>query len=285
MWHISLDVSNGKSPDTKFWREIEQHTKAFEQQFSRFLPNSEVNSWKEVVEPGQAKVSEELATLLDFAQKLKQFTKGGFNPAVGQLLETAGYNATYTFTPQDTKTWQAPDWSIEGRILNFSSSLVFDLGGYGKGYWIDKLSTFLLEHDYQHHLIDGGGDMFGTTKQNGDGWRVGIEFPGESEKILDVVVLINQALAVSDTYKRRWGDWHHILDPRTKQATNTLKSCAVIAETAIVADALTTCLMVSPRDLWPVFHDNFAFAALMIDPNNHPIFSGHWRGEILTSYS
>jgi thiamine biosynthesis lipoprotein len=245
-WHISVfgEVSDD------FWREVEQDSFQFEQQFSRFIAESEVNRWSKVSGAGEAEVSDTLAELLLFAQKLKTLTHGAFDPAVGGLLEAAGYDPTYSFSAKSPEAWRKPEWSISGNTLHFSGPLVIDIGGYGKGYWIDQLSAKLAKAGYLFHLVDGGGDMFATTKPDGAGWRVAIEVPGKPDEALEVITLNSQALAVSDTQKRAWGEWHHVVDPRQAKPANNVSSAAVVASSAQVADALTTCLMVGERAIW-----------------------------------
>ncbi len=264
-WYIEV-IGTPVSQD--FWEEIERETQRFEEQFSRFIPESEVNSWKQCTQPQTSTVSPVLAELLEFAQTCKSLTNGAFDPAVGTLLEQAGYDATYTFQNQpNVENWQPPYWHISHRQLSVREPLVFDIGGFGKGYWIDQLSHRLQAAGYPFHLIDGGGDMFATTKLQGQAWKIVVPVPGNRERALDVVALKNQGLAISDTLQRRWGhtnnEWHHIVDPLQAQPQNNWISAAVLSDSAMVADALTTCLMVSPPTQWGILQQAFEHEYLL----------------------
>jgi thiamine biosynthesis lipoprotein len=243
IWNITVD---GDAVSNQVEQQIYTETEAFNQQFSRFVESSQANSFRNKT-AGTYTVSAVFAELLQFAQKLKQETKGAFDPAVGSLLEAAGYDAEYCFRPNQKKVaaWQAPQWNITGNRVTIDGNIVFDFGGFGKGYWIDQISKVLLKHDYKHFLVDGGGDMFGTSKQSGKAWKVAVEKPGEPTMAISIVHLQNQAIAISDVFRRRWKGWHHTLDLQQKQPTKTFVGCAVVASTAMVADALTTTLAVT----------------------------------------
>lgn len=120
--------------------------------------------------------------------------------------------------------------------------------------------------------------MFGTTKPDGSGWRTALEFPGKPDEALDVLTLKNQALAVSDTLKRRWGDWNHVVDPNTQSAATTLTSAAVVAPRAFVADAITTCLMVTDQATWPGIMKQYDAEWFVTTPEGIH-WSHNWPGE------
>lgn len=282
MWHITLDHAADQVVPESLWTALQASSHQFERQYSRFIPTSEVNRWRQIDQPQTVVVSPALAELLEFSQTLKHRTQGGFDPAVGGLLEAAGYDDQYSLKPKHPLAWQAPNWELQPpNILKVSGPLVIDIGGFGKGYWIDQLSQQLIEAGFPHHLVDGGGDMFATTKTDGTGWRVAIEFPGKPDEALDIVTLQNQALAVSDTLKRNWGEWNHVVDPRSRQPSHQWISAAVIAPSAMVADALTTALMVSPTDLWAGLTDKYQASYLLLTPSKIPRVHQAWPGQLL----
>lgn len=280
VWYVS---AFGDIPNT-LWDKIEQKTAQFEAQYSRFILTSEVNAWRDISEPATATVSQPLATMLEFAQNLKLLTDGRFDPAVGGLLEEIGYDSQYSFRPREPQKWHSPEWSIQGDQLSVSEKLVIDIGGFGKGFWIDQLSSVLTEAGFPYHLVDGGGDMFATSKPNGEGWRVAIEHPGQPDTARDVVTLHNQGLAVSDTLKRQWGSdglvWNHVLDPLQRNNPQHALAVAVTAPNAMIADALTTAIMVSPAIEWKTLANTFQSPYSVITKNKQVENHQKWSGEI-----
>lgn len=287
VWYIS---TFGEVP-SELWQKLEQESARFEAQYSRFIMTSEANAWREIAEPVTTTITEPLAQMLQFAQDLKQLTHGRFDPAVGGLLEEIGYDSQYSFRPSEPEKWHSPEWSIQGDQLSISEKLVIDIGGFGKGFWIDQLSKMLTDAGFPHHLVDGGGDMYATTKPDGSGWRVAIEQPGMPDTARDVVTLQNQALAVSDTLKRQWGTsgtdtqneqaWHHVLNPITRTNSQQLIGAAVIAPQAMIADALTTAIMVSPAEEWGSISDTYQAQFSVITPQKMVYTHPDWPGEMI----
>src|SRR3989338_3947241 len=78
---------------------ILDYLRVFNERFSRFLNDSEANAFRNA-EAGRYEISEEFAVLLARAGELRHLTKGLYDPAVGGLLEQAGYDATYRMTPR-----------------------------------------------------------------------------------------------------------------------------------------------------------------------------------------
>ena len=104
---------------------------SFENRFSRFLPKSEVNQFRESP-AGTYMVSKEFALLLTQADRLRVLTGGIYDPAVGGLLEHAGYDPTYRMqSDQEVERYQLPKWQLSGTELTLGGPVVFDLGGIG----------------------------------------------------------------------------------------------------------------------------------------------------------
>ncbi len=259
--------------------EIRAATDAYEQRFSRFILTSEVNAFRQAP-AGTYRVSPELAHFLQAAQKLKNLSQGRFDPAVGGLLELAGYDPAYSFQPDSRlHDFSLADWKIIGRQLTLSDPVVFDTGGIGKGYWIDQLSQLLEVNDYQWYLVDGGGDMYGTTKANGQPWQIALEWPGQPDTALGQVELDHQGLAVSDTFKRRWQNWHHFVDIEAKQSTTAVTWCAALAETAFVADQMTSLLALCPTDQYAPAALQLQAEYAVLQESHQLLVSPSWSGK------
>lgn len=180
-------------------------TDIFDHRFSRFKPDTEATAFRHA-DSGTYPISPEFTQLLARSDVLRQLTDGAFDPAVGGLLEAAGYDPQYQLKPDANSlaTWKLPNWSVNTKdhTLTIDGPVVFDIGGTGKGYWIDVLSQYLLEKGFTYHLVEGGGDMKATTKANGDGYTIALEWPGRPDMAIGVVTLKNQGLAASDVFKR-----------------------------------------------------------------------------------
>lgn len=278
-WHISVDHT---TEPKDLWCLIDDCVKDFENRFSRFKPDTLVNKFK-TAEPGAYRVDPEFAFLLSFAQKIKKHSGGRFDPAVSELLSLKGYDPSYSFKADNNKIegWQTPAWSIKDDLLKIDGPISFDIGGFGKGYLIDKIAQLIKKNGYQYFLVDGGGDMFGSSKSDNEGWKIAIENPEDNSISIGVIALNNMGLAVSDIFKRRWHGSHHIVDPITKSSSDSILSCAIISKTAINSDALTTAFMLSPRSSWKKLATEFDCHYMIIEQDHKITVDVGWPGSFL----
>lgn len=274
-WQVLIDEP---AISESVWSSIVQLTSDFEQRFSRFLLNSEVVQWRNA-KKGTYALSPELARLLTVAQHWRKLTGGLFDPAVGGLLEQSGYDASYRFEPiADVQHWRIPEWRVQNNSLLIDGPVVFDLGGFAKGTLIDRIGEFLNNAGFQHFLVDGGGDLRATSKQDGNPWNTAVEWPGKPGEALCALALRDMALAVSDIFQRRWGVWHHLIDPLRRAPANRVLGCAVLAQTAELADVLTTCLALLPSENRQKFaREHGAEFVLMTEDAQLELSSG-WPG-------
>lgn len=257
---------------------IISYARDFESRFSRFLPGSEVNAYREAVS-GDYPVSPEFARLLARAAELRTLTGGVYDPAVGGVLEGAGYGGQSGLALVDYGD-ELPNWSISGEMVTLSGPIAFDLGGIGKGYCIDRIVDIVRAAGYDHFIVDGGGDMYGTTKADGRPWRVAIEYPGKPDMAAGVVELSNQGLAVSDTFRRRFGKWHHLMDPNAKKGVETTVGAAAVAPDAWSADCMTSGLFFAPPERYREVASALRASYLVFYADGRAVASEHWPGEL-----
>jgi len=223
---------------------------SFEGRFSRFRPESEVNQFREA-SAGTYAISDEFVSLLASADRLRTLTGGIYDPAVGGLLEHAGYDKEYRMEPDAEATCYAlPRWSLapSEKTITIDGPVVFDFGGIGKGYCIDLVAELLKQQGYAYFLVEGGGDMYGTTKRDGSAYRIALEWPGKPDTAFGIVELQYQGVAVSDSFKRRWKNWHHIIDPHVRKPITAIIGCAALAPNAFSADQMTSGLFLSGKE-------------------------------------
>lgn len=265
----------------------ENHQKAiveavavFEDRFSRFRLESEVNQFRTRV-AGAYTVSEEFALLLRRAEQLRTLTQGRYDPAIGGILEHAGYDRHYRMEPDtDLEKYVLPVWNLSESEITIDGPIAFDFGGIGKGYCIDLVARLLKEQGYQYFLVEGGGDIYGTVKQDGSGFRIALEWPGKQDTAFGVVELKYQAVAVSDSFKRRWGAWHHIIDPQTKKPIEDVIGCAAVARSAFDADSMTSGLFLAPVDHYQDLATKLQTEYVVFEQNGRARVSAHWSGEL-----
>lgn len=276
-WTIQVD-NEDLSPSTQ--KEVREYIADFEQRFSRFLPNSEVNAFRDA-KAGKYAVSTEFAKLLSRADQLRKLTDGVYDPAAGALLERAGYNASYTLEPtSDIQEFTLPRWSLQEGTLSLDGPTSFDLGGIGKGYCIDQVANVLKKLSIKYFLINAGGDIFGTTKADGSPWHLAIQYPGKPDLAAGTVNLSNQALAVSDSFRRRWGNWHHLVNPKQKQAVVEIIGAVALSQTAWDADCITSVLFLGPPNSYQLGANQLNAEYLVFKADGEALVSLGWKDEL-----
>jgi len=276
-WSITID---GKALEDSTKKNILEYVQSFENRFSRFLLDSENNSFREA-EPGEYAVSEEFSKLLSVADQLRALTNGVYDPVAGMLLEGAGYGV------QNDKALHKkidevilPTWSLKERTLTLDGPAIFDFGGFGKGYCIDQLSNMLKDSGYEHFIVDGGGDMFGTTKKDGTPWKIAIEYPGKKDMALGTVALENKGVAVSDSFRRRWGKWHHLINPKEKEVVTDIIGGVAVADSSLSADCMTSVLFFSTSANHAPASEMYNAQYLLVQDDGFTRVSPSWKGKL-----
>lgn len=227
-----------------------------EQACSRFDATSEVRRLASRVNEA-IPVSDILFGTASFALALAEETGGAFDPTVGQRMERRGFDRNYRTGEQVTSVATADsapsyrDVHIDEheRTLTLDRPLVLDLGAVAKGFAIDMAAQELAS--LENFAIDAGGDLYLSGHNEHEApWRVGIRHPRDAKTTIAELEVSNVAVCTSGDYLRRNPDGeHHIMDPRTGDATGSVISATVTAPLAIVADGLATAAFVlGPQD-------------------------------------
>src|SRR5260370_40446234 len=103
-----------------------------------------------------------------------------------------------------------------------------DLGGVAKGWMADRLCEMLGPNA----VANIGGDLRAVgSGPRRDGWPVGVAGA--------TLMLRDQGAATSSVRRRRWGEVHHLIDPRTGlPARSGLEEVSVVASTGLEAEVI-----------------------------------------------
>ena len=248
-WYVELfdDITTEKADETH--RLVSFFLANFEQTYSRFIPNStlsKLNAERQLTTSDAVTIK-----LLQLGQQYYDDTNGVFNILLGEHLIARGYDSTYSFTPTTPPT-EIPSPITDLIITDTSITLKkgqLDLGGYGKGFLIDQLTSYLITLNLKHFLINGGGDMYGTS-DHGQPIVIYLEHPTEPGTYIGTTILFNQGFAASSTHKRRWNvdgkTYSHIVDTTHNQENTPDNAGTYIkAKNATTADVWATTLLIA----------------------------------------
>lgn len=125
-----------------------------------------------------------------------------------------------------------------------SKDYSFDLGGYAKGYAIERIKKMLLDVKVKHALVNFGDSSIAAIGHHpfGDYWSVSIENPYKKGDILKEVKLRDEDLSTSGNTTSHQ---KHIINPITKEFNEHKKVVCVKSKNSIDAEVLTTTLMLA----------------------------------------
>jgi len=220
----------------------------FDKDYSRFREDSLVTKMSK--QAGMYLLPDDAKPLFDLYKELYEMSKGSVTPLIGQTLADAGYDAAYSL--QSKPLVRPPAWddvlSYDFPNLTFSKPALLDVGALGKGYLVDIIGELLETQGRGAYCIDAGGDM--RHRQGSQTLQVGLEHPTQAELAIGVASIANESICGSAGNRRTWGDYHHIIDPATLQSPRHIAAVWVIADSTLLADALTTALFfMSPQAL------------------------------------
>ncbi len=221
--------------------ELSSIVEDFDVTFSRFRQDSLVG--KMAKQAGEYTFPQIAKPLFDFYEQLYALSEGAFSPLVGDALEDLGYDAEYSFKPEEIKRRPVEYDKVikrQGVTITVSEPVVFDVGAAGKGYLVDSIGVWLEANGVSSYIIDASGDILhkGMPPE-----VVGLENPFKEGSVIGEVTLDNQALCGSSISRRAWGNGlHHIINPKTGLPTESIAATWVLAETTMLADGLATAL-------------------------------------------
>lgn len=245
-WVIDCYEVVGKTSKDQILSLIKKRIEEFDKTYSRFRKDSLI--WKISQKAGIYEFPPDAKELFALYEKLYKITEGAFTLLIGNTLDEAGYGMDYSLIPR--KLQKVPNsssiYSFDYPRLTVKKPYILDFGGLGKGYLIDIIADLLFENEINSFCINAGGDILykGLEKT----LRVGLENPKDFKQVIGVSEIRNQSICASSGSKRKWNKFHHIIDPHSLSSPDKILSTWVIAEDALTADAVATCLFLTSKE-------------------------------------
>ena len=251
---------------------------------------SELSSLNTAIAQGKRQaVSPELATMLRDAAQLSAQSGGLFNTTIGGLIQTWGFQADdfkavlpnekfvaslVKAKPQmsdlkfsNSNPSQPPlvrggaDGSLpdKGRVWVSSRNpaVKLDLGGYAKGYALDRAAAILKQQGINDALINIGGNVLALGSHGKRPWRVGIQHPRKPGALATLELRDGEAVGTSGDYQRYFEldgkRYCHLIDPRNGQPVQSVQAVTIITHgerAGLLSDASSKPLFISGVAGW-----------------------------------
>lgn len=248
---------------------IQQEFQRLHNSLHAWQPNSDLAKLNDAFALGKSiKVSPELAHLIIEATLISERSHGLFNPAIGHLIQTWGFQRDEFVSVKpnidELKRWvsanpQMHDIRIEGNVaVSRNPAVRLDFGGYAKGYALDIAARYLRQQKVQGALINIGGNIIAIGQHGDRPWRVGIQHPRQPGPIATLDLPDGWAIGTSGDYQRYFEAegqrYCHIIDPRTGWPARDVQAVTVLIpkgeNAGTMSDAVSKPLFISGVAGW-----------------------------------
>jgi FAD:protein FMN transferase len=148
--------------------------------------------------------------------------------------------------------WQDIEFS-ERRVALARSGMGVTLNGIAQGYVTDRIIGILRDNGFDRVLSDLGRSEICVIGRHPDerAWKVSLVDPRQPEKSALVMDVVQGSLCTSGGYGTKFeatGKYHHLFDTTTGASSGHYIATSIFAPSAMVADALSTALYVTPPE-------------------------------------
>ncbi len=195
-----------------------------------------------------------LLTVLKAARDLSVLTDGAFDVTVQPLWRTYEQTEKEGGLPNDARIdharalvgWQ--HLAFDGkRVQLLHPGMAITLNGIAQGFATDLALARVRERGIRHALLDTGEYGAIGSRDHSRPWMLAVQDPRKREPMPQAFRMDGRCVATSGDYEMHFSaDYtqHHIFDPHTGKSPPELASVTVLAPTGIIADGLSTALMV-----------------------------------------
>ena len=196
----------------------------------------------------------ELVSVLETAGRIAELTDGAFDATVQPLWRL--YADHFTGSGADPAGPSPREIERVGRLVDHAAvdaapgavrftrpGMAVTLNGIAQGFIADRIAVLMQDHGAGSVLLDVGEVVAAGPPPDGGEWRVRAGSAGP------VLGLAGGAVATSSPAAFTFdavGRFSHLLDPSTLRPSIRATEVSVIADSAAIADALSTALAVRP---------------------------------------
>jgi len=191
--------------------------------------------------------SHEFLELLSLVQDLHQRTDGLFDPTVQplyQLHRAHGGQPPKHLVDRVTAITGFEKVSLKSSRISYGDhGMAMTMNGIAQGYITDKIAAHLKRAGFNNLLLNLGEVRAEGRRHRHQPWRVAIGEPQNAARYIFETDLENRAVATSAA-----SGLTYFIDPRAGRAATQYASLSVLANSAALADGLSTALSLTT---WP----------------------------------
>ncbi|GEP51401.1 FAD:protein FMN transferase [Flavobacterium noncentrifugens] len=229
---------------------------------SDWIPETQVSQINRNAGIAPVKVDLELLELTQRAIHFSELTDGAFDISFAAADKIWKFDGSMTTLPTEEAIRESvKKIGYKNIIIDVQNSTIFlklpgmkiGFGSIGKGYAADKTKALLMSKGVIAGIINASGDMNTWGKQpDGKDWTIGITNPLNKDKVFAVFPISGTAVVTSGNYEKfvvlNNKRYAHIIDPRTGWPASGIASVTIFAESAEMANGLSTAIVVLGKD-------------------------------------
>lgn len=240
-----------------FYR-VKIEVERIESKISRFLPESDLSKINRMAAKAPVEMDTEMSDILKACHYCWNLTDGAFDSTLRPLMEYWKGNHDKEIEESEFETikenvgFHHLKLDPSARTISFENGQVeLDLGGFGKGYALEKVKELLINASVDQAFISFGESSILVIGNHpaGDKWRIGMNNyakPGNSVhefRVSDGSVSTSSNFYLGDDGKLR--NHRHVIDPKTGKPHEPFTSVSVSAKSPVLAEMLSTAFLVS----------------------------------------
>lgn len=249
VWHADANVR--QQGIDKVLAEMERINRLM----SPYIEQSQLSKINKYAHEGPVEVDRDLFQLIEKSLEVSRLTKGAFDITYASVGHLFNYRKEIKPTAEEIAAAKLLiDYKnlvldkAQLSVLFLKQGVKIDLGGIAKGFAVDQSIQHLHDLGIKHALVSAGGDTRLLGDRNGRAWLVGIRDPANTEEVIVMLPLQDEALSTSGDYERFFVEdgkkYHHIIHPTTGYSASEVRSASILANDSTTTDALSTSIFV-----------------------------------------
>jgi len=263
--------------------EVEKILAEVDQQMSTYRSDSDIERFNALPANRCQKMPAPILELVSVGEQLSVQSEGSFDLTVEPLLNLWGFGPQAREEKVPTAQALAEvrqrvghgHLRIDGDQLCKDAAVEVDFNSIAAGYAVDRIAARLEALGIRNYLAEATGELKAAgRKLDGSPWRIALEEPRDDQQVAERIIAVDgYGLSTSGDYRNYFVQggqrFSHTFDARTgAPVSHTLASVTVIHPSALMADGLSTLLLIlGPERGWDYAekHDIGAFFVIRAD--------------------
>jgi FAD:protein FMN transferase len=229
---------------------IQNEVLRIESKLSYFYPESEVYKINKTACKSFVKIDDELFNILETCLEYSGQTFGAFDITLRPIIESIEKNGGAATKDGRSFLNQIKLNNTDKSVYFESDKVKIDFGGFGKGYALEKIKSFLDDSPIENAFISFGESSIMTKGKHpkGDNWQVGIKNFFDAQDSIHTFNLSDSSISSSGNYYvDDSGQLHNkvnVINPVTGSPVEGLSVVSVKSGSPLEAEILSTAFLV-----------------------------------------